>query len=277
MIKGNSSNSTDQKPLKIHLRFYTALILNDLVNEIPFSNVLTKYDCQKGALKCLIRFNSLFFELKLSLKYSTKIVFFLKGFLQSLQQSSSTYASMITVFCNRLGWFNLELLVNQFQSRLMFGVQRQLLDLVRIKLLNSHRARLFYNSGFTTVASVAMCDLKKIEKILRTSISYGYGKRSENENVDNKNQANHMNNSEAVIWSETKGYTYWEASVVILKEANDMLKSDLELLGVKMKTEKNSNGNKLNKTSNKTLFDFNETFDSMIQTQKSIQKNNSIK
>lgn len=116
MIKGCSLSSCDQKLLRIHLRFYTSLILNDLVNEVSFGSILNKYGCQKG-------------------------------FLQSLQQSSSTYASMITIFCNRLGWFNLEILVNQFNSRLMFGVQRQLLDLVRINLLNSQRARLFYNAG----------------------------------------------------------------------------------------------------------------------------------
>jgi DNA polymerase theta len=117
MIKGSTSMQTcDQKLLKVHLRFFTSLILNDLVNETPFSTILTKYGCQKG-------------------------------FLQTLQQSASTYSAMITVFCNRLGWFNLEILVNQFQSRLTFGVQRQLVDLVRIKLLNSHRARLFYNAG----------------------------------------------------------------------------------------------------------------------------------
>lgn len=117
MLKGTTSMQTcDQKLLRIHLRFYTALILNDLVNEIPFASILVKYNCQKG-------------------------------FLQTLQQSASTYSAMITVFCNRLGWFNLEMLVNQFQSRLTFGVQRQLVDLVRIKLLNSHRARLFYNAG----------------------------------------------------------------------------------------------------------------------------------
>ena len=53
MIKGNFSNTVDQKPLKIHLRFYTALILNDLVNEVPFANILSKYACQKGNLNHL--------------------------------------------------------------------------------------------------------------------------------------------------------------------------------------------------------------------------------
>jgi DNA polymerase theta len=41
MIKGNSigsnSSSQDQKLLKIHLRFFTSLILNDLVSEVPFN------------------------------------------------------------------------------------------------------------------------------------------------------------------------------------------------------------------------------------------------
>jgi DNA polymerase theta len=152
MIKGNSSSSTAEanKLLKIHLRFFTALILNDLVNEHSFASVLSKYGCQKG-------------------------------FLQTLQQSSATYASMITIFCNRLGWFNFELLFNQFQTRLLFGVQRQLLDLVRIKLLNSHRARLFYNAGYTTVASIAMCDLKKLEKILRSAITFASSKQQNDE------------------------------------------------------------------------------------------------
>jgi DNA polymerase theta len=41
MIKGNSINANssiqDQKLLKIHLRFFTSLILNDLVSEVPFN------------------------------------------------------------------------------------------------------------------------------------------------------------------------------------------------------------------------------------------------
>lgn len=131
MLKGGTSIQTcDQKLLRIHLRFYTSLILNDLVNETPFAQVLVKYGCQKG-------------------------------FLQTLQQSSSTYSAMITVFCNRLGWFNLEMLVNQFQSRLTFGVQKQLVDLVRIKLLNSQRARLFYNAGKLDI--YVLCGIHELE------------------------------------------------------------------------------------------------------------------
>ncbi len=111
--------------------------------------------------------------------------------MQSLQQSSSTYASMIHVFCNRLGWFNLELLVEQFQTRLMFGVQRQLVDLIRIKLLNSHRARLFYNAGYINVAAIATCDFKKLEKILRSSLQFVSAK--------NPNAVSNEKNSDVIL------------------------------------------------------------------------------
>jgi len=48
MIKGSSIANSDSKLLKIHLRFYTCLILNDLVNEVCFASILSKYGCQKG-------------------------------------------------------------------------------------------------------------------------------------------------------------------------------------------------------------------------------------
>jgi DNA polymerase theta len=240
MIKGQSVQCCDQKLLKIHLRFYTCLILHDLVNEVPFGAVLNKYACQKG-------------------------------FLQTLQQSASTYASMITVFCNRLGWFNLELLVNQFQSRLMFGVQRQLVDLVRVKLLNSHRARLFYNAGYTTVASLAMCEIKKIEKILRTAVMFvGTKKATTTESGEMARVENSdCNNSEVVIWHDGKGYTYWQASSAILKEANELLKADLEQLGVKVSLEKETNSSDgAAAAATRTQFQFNDSVDSILLTQK---------
>ena len=43
--------------------------------------------------------------------------------LQSLQQAASTFAGMVTRFCSRLGWLNLELLIGQYQERFQFGIQ----------------------------------------------------------------------------------------------------------------------------------------------------------
>lgn len=44
------NKETQLKMFKIHTRFYTALILYDLVNEEPFSKVLGKYGCHKGKI-----------------------------------------------------------------------------------------------------------------------------------------------------------------------------------------------------------------------------------
>ena len=128
---------------------------------------------------------------------------------------------MISTLCNRLSWFNLEILISQFQTRLIFGVQKQLVDLVRISLLNSHRARAFYNAGYTNVASIAMCDLKTIEKILRSSMMFvgtsGDNNKPINDQVDKIN-------SETAIWNDGKSYTYYQASNCIIQEANDVNK-----------------------------------------------------
>lgn len=79
---------------------------------------------------------------------------------------------MVTAFCNRLGWHSLELLLNQFQSRLTFGIQRELCELVRISLLNGQRARVLYDGGYKAVASLATAVPVDIENLLRNSAPF---------------------------------------------------------------------------------------------------------
>ena len=77
-----------------------------------------------------------------------------------------------------------------------------------------------------------------------------------------------------VIWHDGKGYTYWEACTAIFQEANELLRHDLELLGLKLDLKKS---NPQNQTSNKSLFEFNDTFvDSIILTQSKVM-NTSVK
>ena len=93
------SDPEQRRILAVHQRFYTALALNDLVNEMSLKQVANKY----GATK---------------------------GMLQGLQQAAATFSGdhilcdenynfkrdsqgMVTVFCDRLGWNNLELLIGQ--------------------------------------------------------------------------------------------------------------------------------------------------------------------
>ena len=53
--RGNIATHTtkQQHALAIHNRFYTALILNDLVNEMPLNAVARKYACARGQLQSL--------------------------------------------------------------------------------------------------------------------------------------------------------------------------------------------------------------------------------
>ncbi len=79
---------------------------------------------------------------------------------------------MVTVFCQRLGWHSLELLLAQFQSRLTFGVQRELVDLVRISLVNAQRARILHNAGYHTVAALANGKIEDIERLLKMAVPF---------------------------------------------------------------------------------------------------------
>ncbi|KAB5548918.1 hypothetical protein PHYPO_G00061210 [Pangasianodon hypophthalmus] len=186
------------RQMAIHKRFFTTLVLFDLVNEEPLGVVAKKYGCSRGQL-------------------------------QSLQQSASTYAGMVTVFCNRLGWHNLELLLSQFQSRLSFGVQRELCDLVRISLLNAHRARALYSAGLVTVAEVARANVTDVEKALRKAVPF----KSSRQAVDESEEEAQERRSMRCIWvSGKKALTESEAAQQIVSEARLLLQQDLALLGV---------------------------------------------
>ncbi|XP_030638851.1 DNA polymerase theta [Chanos chanos] len=187
-----------RRQMAIHKRFFTTLVLLDLVNEKPLDTVAKKYGCSRGQL-------------------------------QSLQQSASTYAGMVTVFCNQLGWYNLEMLLSQFQSRLSFGVQRELCDLVRISLLNAQRARALHGAGFLTVSDLARANVADVEKALRKAIPF----KSSKQEVGEKNEEAVESRNMRCIWvSGQKALTEREAAHEIVAEARAQLKEDLALLGV---------------------------------------------
>jgi DNA polymerase theta len=79
---------------------------------------------------------------------------------------------MVTSFCGKLGWSNLELLLSQFQERLQFGVQRELCDLVRLGTMNGQRARVLYDYGIKTVAELAASDPAQVESILHKAAPF---------------------------------------------------------------------------------------------------------
>ncbi|XP_023656412.2 DNA polymerase theta isoform X1 [Paramormyrops kingsleyae] len=196
--KITAKTEKQHRQMAIHKRFFTTLVLLDLIDEIPLGNIARKYGCSRGQL-------------------------------QSLQQAASSYAGMVTVFCNRLGWHNLEILLSQFQSRLSFGVQRELCDLVRISLLNAQRARVLYSAGFVTVSEIARASAADVEKALRKTVPF----KSSRQAVDESEQDVQERRATRCVWvSGKRGLTETEAALEIVAEARLLLQQDLARLGV---------------------------------------------
>ncbi|XP_054607523.2 DNA polymerase theta isoform X2 [Nothobranchius furzeri] len=187
------------RQMAVHKRFFTTLVLQDLVSEVPLGAVSSKYSCSRGQL-------------------------------QSLQQSASTYAGMVTVFCKHLGWHNMELLLSQYQTRLSFGVQKELVDLVRVSLLNATRARALYVQGLCTVAELARASVADVEKALRNAVPFKSSKRA----VDESEMEAVERRSLRCVWvTGGQALTEQEAAVEIVSEARLLLQGDLAQLGVK--------------------------------------------
>ncbi|XP_042525596.1 DNA polymerase theta isoform X1 [Dipodomys spectabilis] len=199
-VKGKVVARTERqhRQMAIHKRFFTSLVLLDLISEVSLKEINQKYGCNRGQI-------------------------------QSLQQSAAVYAGMITVFSNRLGWHNMELLLSQFQKRLTFGIQRELCDLVRVSLLNAQRARFLYSSGFLTVADLARANIAEVEVVLKNAVPFKSARKA----VDEEEEAAEERRNMRTIWvTGRKGLTANEAAVLIVEEAKMILQQDLVELGV---------------------------------------------
>ncbi|XP_075216814.1 DNA polymerase theta [Lycorma delicatula] len=189
-IRGNinTNSSAQMEKLSIFRRFYTALALQDLVNEMPLVTVAQKYKCSKGML-------------------------------QSLQQSASTFAGMVTQFCRRLGWSSLELLVSQFAERLQFGVQRELLDLLRIDCISAIQARALFNLDIQNLPQLAVSKITDVEKALRKAVPFESEKTCSSEAASGR-----------CVWLAGKaGLTEREAASFIINEARSFIQVELGL------------------------------------------------
>ncbi|BFZ09845.1 hypothetical protein BsWGS_12884 [Bradybaena similaris] len=212
-------SEVQRRLLAVHQRFYTALILNSLVQESPLMEVAAKFHCNKGQL-------------------------------QSLQQAASTYAGMITVFCGRLGWHSLELILSQFHKRLSFGVQQELVDLVSISALNATSARMLYNAGYHTVTDIARAESADIENLFKNAVPFQSEKRQDGETDWELKERRRAR----CIWlTGRKGVTELDAALAIIEEAKVIVQGDLGVSDIVWRTK--------NKMEEDTTEEFNEVED----------------
>ncbi|XP_036322893.1 DNA polymerase theta isoform X2 [Rhagoletis pomonella] len=193
----------DYKLMQIHKRFYTALALQELVNEVPINAVAAKYKCTRGML-------------------------------QSLQQMSSTFAGIVTAFCNTLQWSTLSLVVSQFKERLFFGIHRDLIDLMRLPDLNHKRARALFDAGITTLVELANADVFDVEKVLYNALSFDSAKQHENEADYEAEQRNQVRD---FFITGKIGLTVAEGAKLLIQEARIYVQYEIGVGAIKWTQE----------------------------------------
>ncbi|CAH0763921.1 unnamed protein product [Diatraea saccharalis] len=198
-LRGGKKFDNSQQKLNIHKRFYTALALQDLVNEMPLSQVAAKFQCSRG-------------------------------FLQSLQQAAATFAGMVTAFCNQLGWKNMGMLVSQFQDRLHFGIQSDLIELMKLPSLNGVRARSLFDNGFETVSSIATGDVHRIENALYKSVPFQSEKLRDDDDNEDFRKRNKIKN----VWiTGNCAVTAKQAAEILIIEARKYLEYEIGISNIK--------------------------------------------
>ncbi|KAG6649379.1 hypothetical protein CIPAW_07G208100 [Carya illinoinensis] len=137
----NSSILSDDQMRRVCKRFYVALILSRLVQEVPVAEVCEAFKVARGMV-------------------------------QALQENAGRFASMVTMFCERLGWHDLEGLVAKFQNRVSFGVRAEIVELTSIPYVKGSRARSLYKAGLRTPLAIAEASIPEIVKALFESSSW---------------------------------------------------------------------------------------------------------
>ncbi|KAK0746159.1 P-loop containing nucleoside triphosphate hydrolase protein [Schizothecium vesticola] len=138
MLRGGNlkENTPEEKQqARRYYRFYMALQLRDLCNEMPIHRVAQKYDMPRGSV-------------------------------QTLAQTCEGFAAGMIKFCENMDWGAMAAALNHFTDRLKAGARSDLLSLAKITFVKSRTARIFWDNGFKSVAAVANADLKELVPIL---------------------------------------------------------------------------------------------------------------
>ncbi|CAH8378004.1 unnamed protein product [Eruca vesicaria subsp. sativa] len=137
----SSKMLSDEQMLRVCKRFFVALILSKLVQEASVSEVCEAFKVARGMV-------------------------------QALQENAGRFCSMVSVFCEKLGWHDLEGLVAKLQNRVSFGVRAEIVELTSIPYIKGARARALYKAGLRTSQAIAEASIPEIVKALFESSAW---------------------------------------------------------------------------------------------------------
>lgn len=125
----------DEEKERIYRRFWIALIINDLINEMPLMKICTKYRVSKSVV-------------------------------QQAQRAVAQFAGVMSIFCQELGYDNIAALVHPLESRINFSCQRDLLELIKLNI-SRPVARSLFNSGYKNIITLAKGDKLDVDFAIR--------------------------------------------------------------------------------------------------------------
>ncbi|KAJ4750728.1 DNA polymerase I [Rhynchospora pubera] len=138
----SSATTLKEVTYRVSKRFYVALMLSRLVQETPVADVCEVFKVARGMI-------------------------------QALQENAGRFASMVSAFCQRLGWLDLEGIISKFQNRVSFGVRAEIAELTTIPYVKGSRARALYKAGLRSTLAIAEASISDIAKALFESSSWG--------------------------------------------------------------------------------------------------------
>jgi replicative superfamily II helicase len=116
-------------------RFFMALILQDVVDEMSMVDVALKYGISAGDI-------------------------------EGLMTQASQHAGQLVGFCKRLGHWHMEAIFKIFALRVGLGVKQEIIPLMKIRGVKGARARLLYKKGYQSVRTIANAEPHEIAKVL---------------------------------------------------------------------------------------------------------------
>ena len=127
-------------------KFWNALMLHDLIDEMPLARVAEEYKVQRSVVA-------------------------------GLQERAARHATMVAAFCDRMaklnteeaGWHGLASLIRQFQRRVLHAVKPEIVELTGIEQVGAATARLLYGAGLQSVKDVATASERVVAAALASN------------------------------------------------------------------------------------------------------------
>ena len=127
---------------RFYRRFFTAILLYRLVQEVPLQKVGSNLDIKRGRL-------------------------------QALQSDAASFCHMVIAFCKKLNWDYLATALTPFAVRLSFGAQEELMPLIRIgPEIPAFRARALIRNGIRSPNDILQKGKNKVLEILLDVIPF---------------------------------------------------------------------------------------------------------